>query len=196
MSPSVVVGARHGISSFTRLVPVLGNARGFASGSSIANDLIEIREYKIVPGRFLEFLKLAAKVKPLRYELLPTMATLRCDLSNSMDLNSYIHLYRWRSHDHRDETRSNLDARWTAYLAEAKPMFVSQKSSIYKPAATIMDSIGADPDPTMAAARRSRLPMVEFRRYRLKAGMCRHSPLLYMYVCPVSLTLNLRSLVR
>jgi hypothetical protein len=94
-----------------------------------------------------------------------------------MDLNSFVHLYRWRSHDHRDETRSRQDARWAAYLAEAKPMFMAQKSSIYKPAAAIMDSMGADPDPSMAAARRSRLPMVEFRRYRLKAGMCRQSRL-------------------
>ncbi len=94
-----------------------------------------------------------------------------------MDLNSFVHLYRWRSHDHRDETRSRQDARWAAYLAEAKPMFMAQKSCIYKPAAAIMDSMGADPDPSMAAARRSRLPMVEFRRYRLKAGMCRQSRL-------------------
>ena len=174
---SSIVAARQGISASAKLVSMLGIARGFASGPSIANDLIEIREYTISPGRWQEFLRLASRVKPLRDELLPTVATLRCDLSNSMDLNSFVHLYRWRSHDHRDETRSRQDARWAAYLAEAKPMFMAQKSSIYKPAAAIMDSMGADPDPSMAAARRSRLPMVEFRRYRLKAGMCRQSRL-------------------
>ncbi len=161
--------ARH---ASARFGSVLVHTRGFASGALNATDLIELREYKIQPGSFSQFLSLAERVKGVRQELLPTVATLRCDLSNSMDLNSFVHLYRWRSHDHRDEVRraSAADARWTAYLREAKPMFMAQKSSIYKPAATIMGALGADPDPSKAAARRSRLPMVEFRRYRLKAG--------------------------
>ena len=160
--------------SIASLCTRLSLCRGFATNahSSLAQDMIELREYTIHPGSFSSFLQLASKVKDLRGELLPTMATLRCDLSSSMDLNSFVHMYRWRSHDHRDATRqrSGADPRWIAYLAEAKPMFAAQKSSIFKPASGIMDTLGADPDPSATAERRLQLPMVEFRRYRLKAG--------------------------
>ena len=133
---------------------------------------MEIREYQIDPGSFSRFLKLAREVKDLRYELLPCLATLRCDLSGSMDLNSYVHMYGYDHHDHRDEVRkrSGADARWQAYLEDAKPMFVGQRSSIFKPAAALMDAVGADPDVNAASDRRKRLPMVELRRYKLKAG--------------------------
>lgn len=103
---------------------------------------------------------------------MPTVSTLRCDVSSSMDLNSFVHMYRYRDHDERDEVRkrSGADRRWVAYLAAAKPMFAGQYSSILKPARSIMQSVGADPDEKAAAERRARLPMVELRRYRLVAG--------------------------
>ena len=112
------------------------------------------------------------QIKPVRYELQPCFATLRCDLSSSMDLNSYLHFYRYRDHDDRDATRrrSAADQRWASYLGQAKPLFAQQSSSIFRPAGAIMERIGADPEPEAAAERRRRLPMVELRRYRLQAG--------------------------
>jgi len=100
------------------------------------------------------------------------MGTLRCDLSGSFDLNSFLHLYKYKDLDHRDEIRrrSGLDERWQSYLKEAKPMFAAQRSSIYTPAKGVLAAVATELEIAPASHSNDKLPMVEFRRYKFRAG--------------------------
>lgn len=129
--------------------------------------MVEVRNYAIKPNMFGEFMGLVDSTRDLRASLLPVIGMYKSDIG-SEELNSFLHLYKYRDFDHRDDIRrkaSESHAWAQEYLPRAKGMMTAQKNAIYKPASNIMMSTSAPSEATMTGG-----DMLEIREYQFQAG--------------------------
>lgn len=112
--------------------------REYSEYSREMSYIVECRKYTIQPTAFQEFVELVKHTEELRRSLMPVMGMFVSDLGEA--LNTFVHLYKYRDLDHRDEVRARAkeSVAWKAYLDRAKPMFVTQESSVLRPVPEIM----------------------------------------------------------
>lgn len=129
--------------------------------------MVEVRNYTIKPNMFGEFMSLVNSTRDLRTSLLPVIGMYKSDIG-SEELNSFLHLYKYKDFDHRDDVRRKASEshEWAQeYLPRAKDMMTAQKNAIYKPASNIMMSASAPSGGAM-----TRGAMLEIREYQFQAG--------------------------
>ena len=137
----------------------------FVSSSTSDHYLVELRNYKIIPSKFEEFLRLAESTRDLRRSLLPLIGMFRSDID---ELNKFLHLYKYKDFDERDAVRerSKSNEAWQAYLGAAKPMFQSQETAVFRPVSAIMrHSVSLSGD-----NKEQSQSMFEIRTYQFQAG--------------------------
>ncbi|GAB4816440.1 hypothetical protein N2152v2_003486 [Parachlorella kessleri] len=135
--------------------------------------LLELRQYVMKPAGIKEFMRLTKEKLELRTSLLPFLGMFTCDTGGV--LNRVVHLYHYRDFDHRDKHRAMSAANhdWQdGYLAHSRPCLLQQESTIYVPAAGVMDAAGSVPVQQFKAPPREpgRQPLYELRQYQLKPG--------------------------
>jgi hypothetical protein len=137
----------------------------FMSSSASDRYLVELRNYKIIPSKFEEFLRLAESTRQLRQSLLPVLGMFKSDID---ELNQFLHLYKYRDFDERDAVRerSKANEAWQAYLGAAKPMFQAQETAVFRPVSAIMEHSV----PLSGDRNEQSKSMFEIRTYQFQAG--------------------------
>jgi hypothetical protein len=97
--------------------------------------LIELREYRIIPGRVREFLALL-EAEGLPIQIAHLGEPIGYFTTDVGDVNEVVHMWAFTNAADREKRRANMnaDARWSAFLPKGAAFVQVMRSRLLRPA--------------------------------------------------------------
>jgi hypothetical protein len=142
--------------------------------TSSVTPIVELREYKLYPGKAAEYMKHTFDYASVRHEHVPTRLFSLPETGGQLHVATHFYHYS-EGYEQRDDIRSKMvkDERWVEYLGLIRPLIGEQYSTIFTEAPLVQffglhgmkngSSPGGEQDDHSSAS-------YEIRRYQLKLG--------------------------
>jgi hypothetical protein len=151
-------------------------ARAISRGISTPAALVELREYALKPEGAAAYAAATARASDVRLAHLPLRLFVLPETGGALNVATHFYTYPG-GHAERAAARAAAasDARWTEYLAEARPHVGSQRSTLFTEAPLLdgirgLASTDPLPDPSDGPSSSANPTVYELRRYRLRLG--------------------------
>ena len=159
----------------------VGLRQFFSTSTAVKSStpIIELREYKLIPGQAGVYMKHTTEYASVRHEHVPTRLFSLPETGGQLHVATHFYHYS-EGYEERDAVRSAMpkDDRWTTYLGLIRPLINEQYSTCFTEAPLVKDfglhgmanannpGEGQDDDGVNGVT----TPSYEIRRYRLILG--------------------------